>query len=94
MSLAWAAAPLPTRNCSRSDPIPSIAGDWFKLRKSGGGGRGGKAKEKDNIFVIPVVGVAGGLLDTFDDSQDLGLVGRGELTGSLLLPWAWGSSKG
>ena len=99
MSLAWAAAPLPTRNCSRSDPIPSIAGDWFKLRKSGGGGRGGRAKEKDNMFVIPVVGVAGGLFDTFDDSHDLGLAGRtgdslaGEPTGPLSLPGAWGSSK-
>ena len=85
LSLAWAAAPLPTRNCSRSDSMPLVAGDWLKLRKSGGGGRGGRAKEKDNRFVIPVVGVAGGLLDTFDDSHDPRLAGRtgDSLTGEL-----------
>ena len=85
LSLAWAAAPLPTRNCSRSDSMPLVAGDWLKLRKSGGGGRGGRAKEKDNRFVIPVVGVAGGLFDTFDDSHDPRLAGRtgDSLTGEL-----------
>ena len=85
---AWAASALPTLNWSNKAPIPLSAGGWLKLRKSGGVARGGNPKVKVSKFVMPAVGVAGGLLDTFDDSHDLGLAGRGELTGSLLLPWA------